>query len=151
MMRRSTTGLIGIAVAAVLATSPASAGDLKSYRWKNRLLLVFSPTASEPGFAAFDRSLAEQRLEVTDRDLIVFRIFEEGSSRVEQKPLAREDAQELRRRFRVASGRFSVILIGKDGGVKMKRESRVDPAEIFDRIDSMPMRRQEMRNKGDRQ
>ena len=127
----------------------ASAGDLSAYRWKNRLLLVFSPTGSAPGYVAFNRSLTTARSEVTDRDLIVFRIFESDPSFVEQQPLPQEDAEALRRRFNVRTGQFTVVLIGKDGGVKLVREQRAALGEIFDLIDSMPMRQQEMRDKGD--
>jgi hypothetical protein len=80
--------------------------------------------------------------------LIVFRVFEDGPSRVQEKPLSSEEAEALRRRFSVQSGRFAVILIGKDGGVKMVREHEADLQEIFDRIDAMPMRQREMREKG---
>ena len=123
--------------------------DLDTYRWKNRLLLVFAPTPSLPGFAAFDRDLARRTAEVSDRDVIVFRILEKAPSRVEEKPLSSKEAEALRHRFSVKPGRFTVILIGKDGGVKMVREHDADLQEIFDRIDSMPMRQQEMREKGE--
>jgi hypothetical protein len=70
-----------------------------------------------------------------------------GLSRVGEKPLAPENTEKLRRRFEVKSGPFKVVLIGKDGGVKMVREDRADLQEIFDRIDSMPMRQQEIKEK----
>ena len=149
-MNHSSKRTIGVFIAAMLTLSPALAGDLASYRWKNRLLLLFAPSESEPGFADFDRRLAQERLGVADRDLVVFRIMEEGPSRVAQQPLPPEDVENLRRRFEVVAGRFTAILIGKDGGVKMRREHRADLREIFDRIDSMPMRQQEMREKDDR-
>jgi hypothetical protein len=40
---------------------------------------------------------------------------------------------------------FEVLLVGKDGGVKLRRLHPVDPAEIAALIDTMPMRQQEMR------
>jgi len=123
--------------------------DLDTYRWKNRLLLVFGTTESDPAFAAFDRNLSKEAAEVTDRDLIVFRIFENGPSRLEESRLSSEEAETLRHRFSVQSGRFAVILIGKDGGVKMVREHEANLREIFARIDTMPMRQREMREKGE--
>ncbi len=39
-----------------------------------------------------------------------------------------------------------LLLIGKDGGVKLKKEFIVPPDEIFTLIDGMPMRRAEMKN-----
>jgi hypothetical protein len=38
-------------------------------------------------------------------------------------------------------------LVGKDGGIKLKRGDQVDLREIFGLIDSMPMRQREMRQK----
>ncbi len=40
---------------------------------------------------------------------------------------------------------FEVLLVGKDGGVKLRRETPVTLAEITALIDTMPMRRSEMR------
>lgn len=40
---------------------------------------------------------------------------------------------------------FQVLLIGKDGGVKLRRTAPVAASEITTLIDSMPMRRREMR------
>ena len=74
-------------------------------------------------------------------------MFEKGSSVLADKPLSAESAEMLRRRFEIEKDSFVVILIGKDGGVKMVREDRLSLQEVFDRIDSMPMRRQEMRER----
>ena len=40
---------------------------------------------------------------------------------------------------------FEVLLVGKDGGVKLRREKPVAASEITALIDTMPMRRNEMR------
>lgn len=40
---------------------------------------------------------------------------------------------------------FAVLLIGKDGGVKLQRQTPVDPDEIIGLIDTMPMRQREAR------
>jgi hypothetical protein len=86
--------------------------------------------------------------EIEDRDLLVFQVFEKGPSHLGEEPIAPAEAQALRRRFNVISGRFTVILIGKDGGTKMVCQGPVELQKIFDRIDSMPMRQREMRKKG---
>jgi hypothetical protein len=43
-----------------------------------------------------------------------------------------------------AQARFEVLLVGRDGGVKLRRATLVDPAEIAALIDTMPMRRAKM-------
>jgi hypothetical protein len=40
---------------------------------------------------------------------------------------------------------FSVVLIGKDGGEKLRRATPLSPEELFAIVDAMPMRRAEMR------
>ncbi len=40
---------------------------------------------------------------------------------------------------------FEVLLVGKDGGVKLRRDTPVPVADINSLIDSMPMRQSEMR------
>jgi hypothetical protein len=132
----------------MLTNLPALGTDLTPYLWKNRLLLVFSPTESDPGFVDFSQKLLRGLPEVKDRDLIVFQVFEKGPSRMGEQQLPPEETQKLRQRFGVKPGQFTVILIGKDGGVKMVSEHRAELQEIFDLIDSMPMRRQEMKEKG---
>jgi hypothetical protein len=41
---------------------------------------------------------------------------------------------------------FEIILIGKDGGVKLRSKTPISLEELFSLIDAMPMRRQEMRD-----
>ena len=60
-------------------------------------------------------------------------------------PLSPADADALRQHFSIASNTYALILVGKDGGVKFKRDDRVSLSEIFELIDSMPMRKNEMR------
>lgn len=38
---------------------------------------------------------------------------------------------------------FSIVLIGKDGGIKLRRDRPVDVAELTNLIDTMPMRQRE--------
>jgi hypothetical protein len=147
-MRYILNGYVALTLGIFLMVTPALSHDLTSYRWKYRILLVFSPTDSNSDFEVFNQSLERQISEVKLRDLIVLRVFETPPSFIEDKPLSPGDAEKLRDRFRVRSGYFTVILIGKDGGVKMIGEDQVKLQEIFDLIDTMPMRQHEMMEKG---
>lgn len=46
---------------------------------------------------------------------------------------------------RFNTGEFSIVLIGKDGGEKLRRNSLLTTRELFSMVDVMPMRRAEMR------
>ena len=143
-----TKSVLTLGAGVLMATSPALSMDLEKYQWENRLLLVFSPSSSDAEFVTFNRQMNETSAGVAERDLVVFRVFEVEDSRVGDQPLSLAGAEQLRRRFNVDPGRFTVVLIGKDGGVKMTRNGETELQEIFNRIDAMPMRRREMREKG---
>jgi hypothetical protein len=127
-----------------MLVSPLLGSELTSYRWKNRLLLIFSPNPSDIRYVGFHRDITREVAELEDRDLVVFRVFENGASFSADQPLTVEGAEMLRSRFEIEKGGLVVILIGKDGGVKMMRKDAPELQDIFERIDRMPMRRQEM-------
>ncbi len=57
------------------------------------------------------------------------------------------DAAGLRDASGIEAGRFAVVLVGKDGGEKARWSGPVSEREVFARVDAMPMRRREMREK----
>jgi hypothetical protein len=110
------------------------------------LLLIFSPSSQTPAFQKLVDQLQQQREGVADRDLVVFSLLNDDQSRVGETVLNRPEVQPLRGRFRVTADEFRVVLIGKDGTVKLN-EPAVQLSDIFALIDSMPMRQQEMQEK----
>lgn len=126
--------------------------DLNLYRWKNRLLMVFSPSQDDSNYQSLTEEIQEQRKGLRDRELLVFEIFEKGPSRLDNSPLPKDSVDFLRKKFSAGQGSFLVILIGKDGGEKMRRQNqKVSLTEIFAVIDGMPMRQREMKERGKNQ
>ena len=121
--------------------------DLSQFQWKNRLLFLFAPNRSHPLFEVLQKSIATQQAEVADRDLVIFEILESGTSRMDTSDLDPQVAQSLRDRFDVSPGRFALILVGKDGSVKLNRQEQTRLEDIFALIDAMPMRQEEIRQK----
>lgn len=121
--------------------------DLSKFRWKNRLLLLFAPDRSHPFFEHLHQSLGTQKAETLERDLIIFEILESGSSRINSAILDPMISRTFREKFEAVPGEFMVVLMGKDGGIKLKRRERTELKDIFGLIDSMPMRHEEVRQK----
>jgi len=71
-----------------------------------------------------------------ERDLKVFNILGDTAA-----------AQSLREKVHADGHAFEVVLLGKDGGIKLRRKKPVSAQELFSTIDKMPMRRAEMRPK----
>ena len=120
--------------------------DLSRYRWRHRLLLIFSPSAQTPAFQELAHQVTQQREGVADRDLLVFSLISDGQSRVGENVLTRQAAENMRGRFQVTPDEFRVVLLGKDGTVKLS-ETEIKLSDVFALIDSMPMRQREMREK----
>jgi monofunctional biosynthetic peptidoglycan transglycosylase len=123
--------------------------DLGDYKWRNRLLLVFSPSESHSDYKAQKKEIVEQMAEVEDRDLVIFEIFGEGENRVGSSIITNAAGESLREKFGVKPEDHTVILVGKDGGEKLRSTGHVPMEEIFSLIDSMPMRQSEMRERRD--
>jgi hypothetical protein len=121
--------------------------DLAQFQWKNRLLFIFAQDVSHPLLKGLQSQIAAQKAEVEERDLIVFEVPAQGPARMNTNPLDQQEADSIRNHFAVPCNAFSLILVGKDGGIKLKRSDQVDLSEVFGLIDSMPMRQREMRQK----
>jgi hypothetical protein len=121
--------------------------NLAQFQWKNRLLFLFSPDKNHPLFKKFKNEILNHQAEVKDRDLVVFEMCERDSAKMNGSDIDRQTADAIRDHFSVPSNKFSLILVGKDGGIKLKRHDHVSLEEVFELIDSMPMRQSEMRQK----
>jgi len=121
--------------------------DLDALRWKNRVLVLFSPSESDASFQSQKKGLASSAEGIVDRDLVILEIIEQGQSRAGNQLLSEKSVQAAHKKLGVQAGSFQVLLIGKDGGVKLRSPEPVLMKDLFGLIDSMPMRQQEMDNK----
>jgi hypothetical protein len=123
---------IACLAAFLLLSFALPAQDLNSYRWKNRLVLVFAPEASHPLAMAQHQLLDAHQAGLTDRAVEVLWL----------NPTLH---QALYTQYRIDTRAFGVILVGKDGGEKLRSEKPVTAEALFGLIDAMPMRQAEVR------
>lgn len=134
----------------LLATTMSSLSGvpeaIQAHQWKHRLILVAAVEGEVIEAAA--RQLEKSKAGVVDRDLLLIDIS--------QLPLAQqgwlrpeaEGLQELRKFAAIEGderGRF--ILVGKDGTIKARQSGKFELQKFFERIDAMPMRQREMRER----
>ena len=114
----------------LLTTIPTTANPtLKDYRWKNRVLLLFGNPTSDK-LQNQKAILATDPDGLADRDMVI---------------LEPPQTKTLAKRYKVDPKNFTVILVGKDGGEKLRQEEPATLDQLFGLIDQMPMRQQEMR------
>jgi len=121
--------------------------DLASYQWKNRVIIIFDTSPATENYRMQKGELETRSEGVLDRDLIVLELFENERSRLGDVFLPDDAVKNLKNLFSVEQGQFQVILVGKDGTVKLRSDKPVSAPEFFGLIDAMPMRQEEMRRK----
>jgi len=118
----------------------AAPDPLKPLQWKARVLVVSAPKGDDSGLRAQDAILRADGDGQVDRDMKIIRLV--GA----QGP-AGMDVSAVRERLSLPPNRFEVVLVGKDGMVVLRRRQPIALDELFDRIDAMPMRRDEIRKR----
>ncbi|MCC5941958.1 MAG: DUF4174 domain-containing protein [Balneolaceae bacterium] len=120
--------------------------NLSDYRWENRVLILYANSALDDQYTNQMQVFSNHRDGMEERDLIIISLFNEGSSFLGDKTISLQSTESLIGKFAPDEETYKLILIGKDGGVKLQSESTITAENLFGLIDSMPMRRQEMRN-----
>jgi hypothetical protein len=117
---------------------------LSDYRWKNRLVLTFSRQESSVDRLRQHKELLADKDGLLERDLLIFDFVQDKS--VEELLHGRvfSSNDNIWRKFSDKDSPFLVVLIGKDGTMKLRRERVLSKNELFGIIDAMPMRRAEM-------
>lgn len=123
--------VMNLSIAFLLGASNLSnAQDLSVHLWEKRPVLVFAEDDKDEDYFKQMKILNTYFSDLQERDIVVYgdNIASQNSS--------------LRRKYKPSG--FTVFLIGKDGGVKLRRDKLVSARELFSLIDSMPMRQREI-------
>lgn len=146
--------LAGAVMAQAFIAQPigaASAMTASPFDGSRRIIVIAAGSVDAP-------PVSEQRVELmkhvpamNERDMVVFVTLPDNSVEAVYgpAPTPAEVRAFLRRNpmseDEVAS-RFTVLLVGKDGSVKLRSASPVRAEDLFTLIDAMPMRRKEMKH-----
>jgi hypothetical protein len=104
-----------------------------------RVLLLYGRDDAQHYLIEQQEALNEYKDEMAERDLDVIVLI---ASQVSEP-----DRQFLMHDYKLnPSDEFAGWLIGKDGGSKKTYKKPVSPKDLFNTIDSMPMRKQEMKH-----
>jgi len=111
----------------------AEALDLNEFVWEKRPIIVFADSPNDPNFQLQLELLRDRADELSARDVVVL---------TDTDPAAMGP---LREKLRPRG--FMLVLIGKDGGVKLRKPFPWDVRELSRTIDKMPIRRREIKNR----
>jgi hypothetical protein len=126
-----------------LKTGIMMSQEITDHRWKNRVLLVFTQDTNAPNFKKQIDELKKNGKGLKNRKLIVYQIAKD-SFRTGFTNLKWEKTPNSFVNFKDKNSTFSVVLIGLDGGIKLKQKRFLSCIDLFNIIDVMPMRQQEI-------
>ena len=109
--------------------------DLQDFLWQARPVVVFADTEADPAFQQQIGFLTARMDALAERDVVVL---------TDTDPAAMSD---IRRKLRPRG--FMMAILGKDGGVKLRKPFPWDVREVSRSIDKMPLRQQEIRDRAD--
>lgn len=115
---------------------PAGDVELSQFLWTNRPIIVFADSPADPRFQQQLELLADGAAMLRDRDVVVLTDTDPGA----RAPIRRQ----LRPRG------FQMVLVDKDGQVKLRKPHPWSVREISRTIDKTQLRQQEVEDRRNR-
>ncbi len=119
------------------SNQPTPLSGFEALQWQQRIILVNNLQDQQSVLTLFEQN----KTEIKERDIIWFVFSANEILTNYQGVLSADFIASTRTQYRLKPGQ--IMLIGKDGGVKILLD-RMDLEAIFDEIDAMPMRQNEM-------
>ncbi len=150
-MPASRSNLLGVALSLAVSGYPQTHGGCSEYpnsleamRDCYRPLLVFSPDSADIRLRQQQALLESSAAAMADRNVLYLPVLERAGKSASPLTLSAGEQAAARKRLRIAPEAFRVVLLGKDGGVKLSSASPVSMDTLSSLIDTMPMRKREV-------
>ncbi len=133
-----------IVLISLISFQSMSAQNLTEYKWKNRLIIIFTQSSDSKNAEEQLNKLKKDADGLKERKLKIIHSIP-GEYQVVFPEISDWQDSDLYRKMKQEEDRFEIILIGLDGGVKLRQTELLTLSKLFQTIDSMPMRKAEMR------
>jgi len=122
---------------------------LAGLRWDYRVIVVFAPDEQSSELHTQRAQLLDHFAQLRERDLLLIEVVADrvGLDPAAPPNLLEVSAAGLREHFGVDEGAFAVLLVGKDGQLKLFNTGLLSMDRLFGVIDAMPMRQLESRER----
>lgn len=121
----------------------AYGGTLDGYLFDTRPVLLFTTSTDSTKYKEQLAALSEYECEFYTRDLEVLKVFNERESIIDGTALTTEEVSFLKDELEVGPYNDLLVLVGKDGRVKLRAQMPFKPSDLIRLVDSMPMRQVE--------
>jgi len=122
---------------------------LKKHKWENRILIVKTSNIPSEKYENQFKEFQNSSTELKERKFIIYRIIKDeftSTNYLTNKNSSGKVSKEMKNKIFNVNENFEVILIGLDGNIKLQKNEIITKENLFSRIDSMPMRKYELKN-----
>ncbi|WP_375581249.1 DUF4174 domain-containing protein [Marivirga tractuosa] len=131
-----------------MSCAQAQITNLDDFQWKNRLLIIY---ADDQKSSQLEEQLAKISINkegYKERELKVILLKKEKVDIWNLNENHQLDFHQIIKELKIEENQpYENLLIGKDGGVKLRSNSPFSNEKLFNTIDAMPMRQREMKDK----
>lgn len=116
--------------------------NMEQHQWNNRVIILYADDQYQDLLEQQFKVLNDNPTLLVERKLVIYKcnqescLFYDGINDVRSLP-----------KLEMKQKGFQFALIGLDGGVKLRSQKLVTKEQLFALIDSMPMRKQEIKQK----
>ena len=120
--------------------------EIKQHQWKERVLILVTKTTDNKIFKEQIAVFKKESKNFKERKLIMYNVTPKQYIN-DTKSTEWISNDTLYKQYKNEKSSFEIILIGLDGSIKLRQTTVVSKEDLYGLIDSMPMRRNELRDK----
>jgi hypothetical protein len=121
--------------------------SLDDFQWKNRLLIIYSVNQKSTQLEGHLAKINQNKEGYKERDLKVIILINHKVEIWNSNENHNLQFNKIIKELNIEETQpYQNLLIGKDGGVKLRSNSPISNEKLFRTIDAMPMRQREMRD-----
>lgn len=125
----------GAVLLGLMAMMPrVEASSLSEFAWKSRVLVLVAPAGDSEALKRQRQIYERASRGMSERNVVLIEAVGES-----------DRSRDIRSRLGIDGKSFTVLLVGKDGHTALSSPTPLTADTLFQRIDAMPMRRDEMR------
>jgi len=125
------SGILLLSFMTIMVPKELQGIELSRYLWKNRIILTYAEDEQNPDLIKLKAEMNQNDCEILNRDLLHFHFS--NDHKIGNLTTTNDKS-------------FRILLIGKDGGIKYESNRSVFLIQLFELIDSMPKRQNEMQH-----
>jgi len=132
--------------AMILFSGRIASQDLDKHKWQNRLIVILTNDTQNETYKKQVDVFEDEEEGFKERKLLVYHVkateYKMGFGNEDWKK-----STQLYNRFKNSDSGFEVLLLGLDGGVKLRQDELLTVKKLYAKIDAMPMRQRELESK----